>query len=719
MLNYIKKICILFSVAFLLFSKLSIADNMKSEPFILNANKIINKDKESLVIAEGNVEIVQGNEVLRADYLEFNKKTNKAVAKGNVSILDEDGVIYFADYAEIDKGFKNGLTKNISILFPDNSKMSASSGKRFKGQISRLKKAIYSACDCEDPNKNPTWQIKASEVVHDSNRQKITYKNAFLEFLGFPVAYTPFYSHPDPNVKRQSGFLFPKYTSNSELGTIFSTPYYFALSPYKDLTLEPMYVSNQRPVMYGQYRQKFVNGKLDIEASFTNADRRTRSQTYQNKNRGHIFVEGAFNHNEFWRYGFNIRRSTDDTYLRRYLFEGATDRLKSSFYIEGFDDRSYLNVTGLTAQSQSSSYESRKTPLILPSINYNYKSQKTKIGFVDFDMNLLSLTRREGADTRKISFETGTTYPFQDKFGNRFFVKTQTTLSSYMVSHVARDNTYDYKGFKHRIHPEVLFGWDLPMQKFKEDKNYQIKPEAALILAPNRGDDSLIPNEDSKSFEFDEIDLFNTGFYPGNDKLEKSNQRFDYGISYDVKSNDHQIKKNFFIGQSVRLRKNNNFSSSSGLENRWSDIVGKVGFGFGENANLSYRFLLNKDDFNTRRDEVVFTKKIYNNTINIGYLYLEPTSGISDEREEFNFSSTQQINDNYTLTYSLREDLTSSGGLLNQALSLNFDNECFTTTIGLHRAYGLDREIKPNDTFLITFVFKTLGTFATGRNISN
>ena len=80
MLNYIKKICILFSVAFLLFSKLSIADNMKSEPFILNANKIINKDKESLVIAEGNVEIVQGNEVLRADYLEFNKKTNKAVA---------------------------------------------------------------------------------------------------------------------------------------------------------------------------------------------------------------------------------------------------------------------------------------------------------------------------------------------------------------------------------------------------------------------------------------------------------------------------------------------------------------------------------------------------------------------------------------------------------------------------------------------------------------
>ena len=194
------------------------------------------------------------------------------------------------DYAEVDKGFKNGLTKNISILFPDNSKMAASNGKRFKGTISRLKKALYSACNCDDPEKKPTWQIKASEVVHDSNRKKISYKNAFLEFLGFPVAYVPYYSHPDPSVKRQSGFLFPSYTSNSELGTIVSTPYYYALSPYKDLTIEPMYISNQRPLIYAQYRQRFGNGELNVESSFTNADRRTRVKTYSNKNRGHIFI---------------------------------------------------------------------------------------------------------------------------------------------------------------------------------------------------------------------------------------------------------------------------------------------------------------------------------------------------------------------------------------------------------------------------------------------
>ena len=722
MLNKIKKsfLTILFLLLYSIIPDNLLADEVDNSPFILNANKIINNHKKSVVIAKGDVEIIQGKEVLRADYLEFNKETNTAYAKGNVSILNEDGVIYFADYAEIDKGFKNGLTKNVSILFPDNSRLAASKGRRFKGQISKLKKALYTACNCDDPNKKPTWQIKASEVTHDSNRKIIKYKNAFLEFLGVPVAYAPYYSHADPNVKRKSGFLFPKYSTNSEIGTLISTPYYFAIAPDKDFTFEPIYVGKQRPVVYGQYRQAFSNGELNIEASLTNADRKTRSATYKNKNRGHIFIEGNFDHNNFWRYGFNVKRSTDDTYLRRYLFEGATDRLKSDFYIEGFDQHHYFHATGLTTQSQSATYESRKTPLVLPAIDYNYQSEKTKLGFLDLNLNFLSLTRREGSDTRKIKIEPTLSYPFKDKLGNRFMMQAKTSLSAYMLSHVSRTDQADYKGYKYRIHPQFLLGWDLPLQKNQNNYNYFLKPRAALILAPNRGEESLIPNEDSVSFEFDELDLFNPNLYPGTDKFEKSNSRVDYGLDFSIKSKEKELKTDFFIGQSLRIRKNNNFSSTSGLQERWSDIVGKVGFGFAKDTNLSYRFLLDKDQFRTRRDEVRFSTKIYNNELSIGYLFMEPTSGISDEREELNFSSIQKINDNFALKYNLTEDLSSSGaGLLGQGLSLTFNNECFTTELSINRSYSLDREIKPNDTIGITFIFKTLGTFSTGSNISN
>ena len=56
------------------------------------------------------------------------------------------------------------------------------------------------------------------------------------------------------------------------------------------------------------------------------------------------------------------------------MFEGATDRLQSDFFIEGFDDRNYFYATGIATQVQSSAYQSNKAPLILPSINYNYQS---------------------------------------------------------------------------------------------------------------------------------------------------------------------------------------------------------------------------------------------------------------------------------------------------------------------------------------------------------
>ena len=116
---------------------------------------------------------------------------------------------------------------------------------------------------------------------------------------------------------------------------------------------------------------------------------------------------------------------------------------------------------------QSSTYQSNKTPLILPFINYNYQSEKTKFGFLDFNASFLSLTRRQGSDTRKISLQPIITYPFQDNLGNRFKFQAKTTLSSYMVSHVQRTGKNDYKGIQNRIHPEFLFGWDLPLQKNK------------------------------------------------------------------------------------------------------------------------------------------------------------------------------------------------------------------------------------------------------------
>jgi LPS-assembly protein len=37
----------------------------------------------------------------------------------------------------------------------------------------------------------------------------VYHENAIIKLRNIPVAYTPYFSHPDPTVKRKSGFLPP------------------------------------------------------------------------------------------------------------------------------------------------------------------------------------------------------------------------------------------------------------------------------------------------------------------------------------------------------------------------------------------------------------------------------------------------------------------------------------------------------------------------------
>ena len=71
--KFLSIICLFF---YLIITGDVFAESTIDDLFILNARKIINKNKESVIIAKGDVEVIQGKEILRADYLEFNKKTN-------------------------------------------------------------------------------------------------------------------------------------------------------------------------------------------------------------------------------------------------------------------------------------------------------------------------------------------------------------------------------------------------------------------------------------------------------------------------------------------------------------------------------------------------------------------------------------------------------------------------------------------------------------------
>ena len=95
----------------------------------------------------------------------------------------------------------------------------------------------------------------------------IYFEDARLEFFGKPVVYMPYFSAPDPTVKRKSGFLFPVISSSSIYGFGVDIPYYWALAPDYDLTFTPRLMTKQGVLLRGEWRQRLIDGAYSIRAS--------------------------------------------------------------------------------------------------------------------------------------------------------------------------------------------------------------------------------------------------------------------------------------------------------------------------------------------------------------------------------------------------------------------------------------------------------------------
>ena len=94
-------------------------------------------------------------------------------------------------------------------------------------------------------------------MLHDNKKKTIYYDNALIKVYDIPVFYSPKLSHPDPSVKRRSGFLVPTFLDTKNLGEGLSIPYYWAINKDKDLTFTNKLYATENPLFIGEYRSCF------------------------------------------------------------------------------------------------------------------------------------------------------------------------------------------------------------------------------------------------------------------------------------------------------------------------------------------------------------------------------------------------------------------------------------------------------------------------------
>ncbi|MGA3305430.1 MAG: LPS assembly protein LptD, partial [Stellaceae bacterium] len=361
-----------------------------SQPLLFTADEVQYDQDLGVTVAKGNVEVSEGDQILLADTVTYNQRTDTVTATGHVSLMQPTGDIVFADFMELHDNLRDGFIKDIRILLSDRSRMAGNTARRTDGTRTELRRGVYSPCELckDDPSRPPLWQIKAERIVDDKNTQTIEYHDATMEFDGIPVFYMPYMSHPDPSVKRASGFLAPSIGNGTNLGAHITVPYFWAIGNDKDFTFRPMITSSAGVVLDQEYRQVMGFGKLDLEGSLEVGGAQVQTGPLGVPDltdsptpvRGHINGTGIFDISNTWRAGFDVERASDQAYLLKYNFSQPNNFLTSHVYAEDFGQRSYGNISAYSFQSLNPSVGDGIQPIVLPVASYDWTSEPDKIG---------------------------------------------------------------------------------------------------------------------------------------------------------------------------------------------------------------------------------------------------------------------------------------------------------------------------------------------------
>ncbi len=696
------------------------------EPVLLSADSIRYDDDLGIVTASGHVELAQGPRLLLADTVSFSEKTNVVTASGNVSMMEPSGEVIFASYVELTNDLRQGFIDQVRVLMSDNSRIAGQEGERIDGRYTRVEKVVYSPCDLckEDPSRPPIWQIRAARMTHDTQDHDVYYRDAVLEIGGIPVAYTPFFSHPDPSVQRRSGFLFPGGGVSSDLGTFARLYYFFDIDPSKDFTLEATPSTKDGLLLGGEYRQRFAKGNLTLSGSAVYTDRPKNSggQVLTDKEfRGHLFGTGRFDIDQQWRWGFDLQRVSDDSHLRRYDYSDK-DILTSRAFVERFVARDYLALNAYSFQDLRPG-NTEIEPLVLPMLAYSALGEpgETLGGRWSVDASMLALTRDEGRDTRRVSGEVGWRRDFIAPIGLVSTLTAAARTDAYWVSDYAVDgglssnlgtNNRD-NVTRMRFFPYAQWTTSLPLSRQVGTVQQLVEPIISLSAAPNPKDNDSIPNEDSQDIEFDETNLFLASRYPGVDRLE-GGQRLTYGVKtgfYGFGGGGSSL----FLGQSYRLQKQTEFPSGSGLESRMSDVVGRLELTPSPWFDLSYSFRLDSDTLAQRRHDVVGIAGPPEFRVGASYVYLDRMTleggTAARNREELTVNVSSAFTQYWSVGASHRRDLAEGGGPVATGLVLTYQDECMTFQLVGERDYTERTGLASGDRVFFRLVLKNLGEF--------
>jgi len=670
------------------------------QPVALIADRVSYDTETGRLMASGNVEVYYGERTLTARAITYDSRTERIEAVGPLVLRDPSGATVFADAADLDAQLRDGLVRGAKSVIGRHTRLSAVEARRIDGRYNTLSKAVYSPCKVCEAQPTPLWRIRARRIIHDEEARQIHYENAWFEVFGVPVAWTPYFRHPDPTVDRASGFLTPVFESSDNYGLGVKTPYYWVIDERSDLTVTPFITTEENVIGQIEYRRAFETGRLRLAGSLAYND-----FTGESKLHGHIDTQGLFRLSDKTRWGWDIKTSSDDAFLRFFDITNE-DRLTSEVFLWRYERDGFFDLRGVRFQSLRDDEPAGQIPLALPTFEARKEFREPLLeGDLALFASTQALFRNTGVNTARLSlgadWEREVILPiglalrgFAELRGDLFFTGSAGGVGQ----------TEEF-----RLAP--LAGIELRYPLIAETAGglvQIVEPIAQAIVAPYGGNGPEIPNEDSRNNEFDELNLFDENHFAGTDGFEEG-PRLNLGLRYELFTN-FGLRLDATAGRVLRLRDADEFSAGSGLAGSESDWVGGWAVHYDPHLSLRHRLRVS-DEFDVDRNSVIGSFSYGPVELSGEYIFLDadPTIGTPLDREEVSAIASLALTDTISVEGFLQRDLTI-GEFVRLGASARFQNECCALEVFVRRRFTDSEDVPASTSFGVQIELFTLGT---------
>ena len=717
-------------------NSLIIKTNGNSEIFDKNNNVLIKSrfliydQKKMTINAKDNVTITDNNTKLqiKTKDITYNQKKKLISSNTKTEILDKNQNNYKVEkfLYEIDKNLikvnnldfqdkennnlKTSLAyintktnrlfgKDISVNL-NNKSFNKDNEPRLKGNSivndtdsATITKGIFTTCKRRD--NCPPWQLSAEEIKHDKVNKTINYKNALLSIYDVPVLYFPKFFHPDPTVKRQSGFLIPSINNSNNSSNFLNTPYFVAISQNKDATISPRFYSEDKFLLQTEYRQANKKSNQIADLSYF---------AEKGKSTNHLFYkfDKILNLKSFddSKLNFNIQKTSNDTYLKKNKIQSDLitdeDILESSFKLDLYSNNLSINFE-TTAYENLNRGNTDRFEFIFPKLDLikNIDNKTNLKG--DFLLKSRNLIRNydtnifEKSNINDLIF---TSYPKITNSGYNnnyeFIVKNSNTDS---------ENSSKFKK-NENIYISSLFQFNSTLPLIKENEVYQkiLTPKLSLKLAPPHTKDQS--NDVTNKINVN--NLFSLNRISDNDAIE-GGISLAYGSDYSIydKKNTKELF-NLKIGNNLRLNDNMDLPSSNQLNQKTSNFFSETTFDPIDFFNLKYSTSIKNNLSDISYENIITEFKVNNFVTTFDYVN---ENDINDENSYLTNTVKFILDNSNNLSFSTREnktaDLTEYYNLIYQ-----YKNDCLAASLEYNKEYYNDRDIEPNESifFKLTII---------------